>query len=466
MANEILIVDDEADIRMLTAGILEDEGYQTREAADSDEALAAVESRSPSLVLLDIWLQGSRMDGLGILESVKKDYPNLPVIMMSGHGTIETAVSALKLGAYDFIQKPFKADRMLVLIERAIEAQRLKKENEELKLRSGASVELIGNSQSITSVRQTVERVAPTNSRVLVSGFPGTGKEMVARLIHGKSKRSSGPFVSLNCVMLEPDQVERKLFGLDTPETTEDQKVGVLEQAHNGTLFLDEVADMPIETQGKMVRALQEQTYFRVGGKSKVEVDVRVISATTKNLKHEIEAGRFREDLFYRLSVVPLDIPCLKERREDIPDLARYFMEISAKAIGQQARSFADDAFVTLQTYDWPGNVRELRNIIERLLILAPGNPSEPIKADILTSELSSSAGNTVKIDKSAEVMGLPLRQAREIFERQYLIAQVERFGGNISKTAEFVGMERSALHRKLKSLGVNSDAKPKDDEL
>ncbi|MCW9033920.1 MAG: sigma-54 dependent transcriptional regulator [Alphaproteobacteria bacterium] len=465
MAYEILIIDDEADIRMLTGGILEDEGYQTREAADSDAALAAIEARSPSLVLLDIWLQGSRMDGLGILESIKKDYPNLPVIMMSGHGTIETAVSALKLGAYDFIQKPFKADRMLVLIERAIEAERLKRENEELRLRSGTNMDLIGTSQTISTVKQSIEKVAPTNSRVLISGSPGSGKEMVARLIHKKSKRATGPFVSLNCVLLEPDMVERKLFGIANSETGDGKRVGLLEQAHNGTLFLDEIADMPLETQGKMVRALQEQTYFRVGGKTKVEVDVRVVSATTKNLKEEISAGRFREDLFYRLSVVPVEIPSLRERREDIPELARFFMGVSAKAIGQQERIFSEDAYVTLQTYDWPGNVRELRNIIERLLILAPGNPSEPIKADILASELNSTSNGTSKIDKSSEIMGLPLRQAREIFEREYLIGQVERFGGNISKTAEFVGMERSALHRKLKSLGVNSDPKVKDDE-
>ena len=460
MAYEILIVDDEADIRMLTSGILEDEGYHTREAADADAALASIEQRRPSLVLLDIWLQGSRMDGLGILDAIKKEHADLPVIMMSGHGTIETAVSALKRGAYDFIEKPFKTDRMLLLIHRALEGERLKQENEELRLRTGGSDDLIGESSAISTVRQAVEKVAPTNARVMITGPAGSGKEVVARLIHRKSKRAKGPFITLNCALLEPERVEAELFGVDTPSDGNGHKVGVLERAHNGILFLDEVADMPAETQGKVVRALQEQTFQRVGGKTKVSVDVRVISSSTRDLKHEISEGRFREDLFYRLSVVPVVIPRLMERREDIPELARHFMLRSAKAIGQTAREFGEDALAALQAYDWPGNIRELKNIVERVLILAP-QTSDLIRADILAKEITSGAADTVRMDRSSEIMSLPLRQAREIFEREYLLAQVNRFGGNISKTAEFVGMERSALHRKLKSLNVNSD--PKD---
>ncbi len=460
MAYDILIVDDEADIRVLTSGILEDEGYQTREAANSTEALESIKTRRPSLVLLDIWLQGSQLDGLGILEAIKAEHADLPVVMMSGHGTIETAVSALKIGAYDFIEKPFKTDRLILILERAIESTRLKRENEELKVRAGGQYDLIGSSPAVNAVRQAVEKVAPTNSRVLISGPAGSGKEVAARLIHRQSSRAAGPFVALNCATMAPERMEEELFGVEPSPTRGPGKVGTFEQAHNGTLFLDEVVDMPLETQGKIVRALQEQTFLRVGGQKKVEVDVRVIASTARNLTDEIAVGRFREDLFYRLSVVPISLPGLTERREDIPLLAEHFMVVASQSTGQPSRQLGDDALAAMQSYEWPGNVRELKNLVERLLIMAPGGSEEKIRADMLSSVLEAGSGEAMSLDRTGEIMSMPLREAREVFEREYLQAQVSRFGGNISRTASFVGMERSALHRKLKSLGITSEDK------
>lgn len=459
---DILIVDDEADIRALVCGILSDEGYEAREAADSDSTLASISARRPGLVLLDIWLQGSRLDGMELLEVLKRDHPLLPVVIMSGHGTIETAVQAIKLGAYDFIEKPFKADRMILIVNRAVEAARLKRENEELRLRTGGHWELIGQSSVISQLRQSIDRVAPTNSRVLISGPAGAGKELVARLIHSRSRRSGGPFVVVNCASMAPERMEMELFGIEgaPDENAHRRKVGTFEAAHNGTLYLDEVADMPPETQGKIVRVLQEQVFFRVGGRTKVEVNVRVIASTTRDLTEEIRVGRFREDLFYRLSVVPVKVPPLRDRRDDISLLARHFMLRAAESCGQRPREISEDAMAALQTYDWPGNVRELRNIIERLLIMAPGSIEDPIRADMLPAEFDANLASTRRADRSSEIMGLPLKNAREIFEREYLLAQVNRFGGNISRTAAFVGMERSALHRKLKSLGIQGDEK------
>jgi two-component system nitrogen regulation response regulator NtrX len=456
MAHDILIVDDEADIRMLIAGILEDEGMKTREAADADQALAAVGARRPSLVILDIWLQGSRLDGLEILRELKRDHPNLPVVMISGHGNIETAVAAIKQGAYDFIEKPFKADRLLLVVERAIEAARLRRENEELRLRVGGTPELIGRSPTITQLRHSLDKVAPTGSRVLITGPAGAGKEVVARMIHSRSRRASGPFVALNCATMRPDRMEIELFGTEHGTDGQPRKIGTFEQAHGGTLLLDEVADMPMETQGKIVRVLQEQSFERVGGSARVEVDVRVIASSNRDIPSEIEAGRFRQDLFYRLAVVPIRVPSLAERREDIPLLARHFMVRSSQAAGIPAREFGEDALAALQAYDWPGNVRQLRNVVDWLLIMCGGDPKDPIRADMLPPEIGAITPTVLKWDKGGEIMGLPLREAREVFEREYLLAQVTRFGGNISRTAAFVGMERSALHRKLKSLGVH----------
>jgi two-component system nitrogen regulation response regulator NtrX len=461
MGHDILIVDDEADIRMLIAGVLKDEGYATREAADSTETLMELRARQPTLVILDIWLQDSELDGIEILRQLRSDMPSVPVVMISGHGTIETAVEAIKIGAYDFIEKPFKSDRLLLIVQRAIETALLRRENEELRLRAGGDIDLVGMSVAASQLRQQIDRVSPTGSRVLISGAPGVGKEVVARLLHAHSRRSRGPFIAVNCATMHPDRLELELFGCETAVDGAPRKIGTFERAHGGTLFLDEVADMPIETQGKIVRVLQEQTFERVGGSHRVEVDVRVVAATNRELAAEIAAGRFREDLYYRLSVVPIRVPALRERREDIPLLARHFMERGAEAAGLPPREMGEDALAALQAYPWPGNVRQLRNVIDWLLIMAPGDPHEPVHSDMLPNDITAIAPTVVKWDKGSEIMTLPLRDAREVFEREYLLAQVTRFGGNISRTANFVGMERSALHRKLKSLGVLVNDRP-----
>ena len=460
MAHEILIVDDEPDSRMLSDGILEDEGYSVRQAGDSDAALAAFRMRRPSLVILDIWLQGSRLDGLGILKALLTEEPHVPVVMISGHGTIETAVAAIQFGAYDFIEKPFKSDRLLLIIRRALQAARLARENAELRLRAGFENDLTGHSPAITGLRASVERVAPTGSRVLISGPAGSGKEVAARMVHMRSRRADGPFVALNCATLNPARFEEELFGVEAgPDAVASpRRAGVLERAHGGTLLLDEVSDMPLETQGKIVRALQDQTFERLGGSSRVKVDVRVLATTNRDLQVEIANARFREDLYYRLAVVPIRMPSLKERREDVPELARYFLERSAETSGIPGRELSTDALTALQAYDWPGNVRQLRNLMDWLLIMAPGGATDSIRAEMLPAEISQGAPALLNFDPSADLMGLPLREARDLFETQYLQAQLLRFGGNISRTAGFVGMERSALHRKLKQLGVNSD--------
>jgi len=460
MAHEILIVDDEPDIRMLIDGTLRDEGYETRQAADSDAAIAAFRARRPSLVILDVWLQGSKLDGLGILRTLHSEEPQVPVVMISGHGTIEMAVAAIQQGAYDFLEKPFKSDRLLLVMRRALEAAALARENAELRLRVGPEARLSGDSSAISAVRAQIERVAPTGSRVLISGPAGSGKEVAARMIHARSRRSDNPFVILNCATLAPARFEEELFGLEAgPDPLlNPRRAGVLERAHGGTLLLDEVSDMPLETQGKIVRALQDQTFERLGGSSRVKVDVRVLATTNRDLQNEIAAGRFREDLYYRLAVVPLRVPALKERREDVPALAQYFLARSVESSGIPGRELSADALAALQAYDWPGNVRQLRNLIDWLLIMAPGTAADPIRADMLPPEIGSQAPALLSIDPAADIMGLPLREARDLFETQYLQAQLLRFGGNISRTAQFVGMERSALHRKLKQLGVNSD--------
>jgi two-component system, NtrC family, nitrogen regulation response regulator NtrX len=451
IAPDILIVDDEEDIRDLVAGILRDDGYQTRVAADADGALNAVRARRPQLVILDIWLQGSRMDGIQVLDSLKRDCPDLPVVMISGHGTIETAVASIKKGAYDFIEKPFKADRLVHVVERALEAARLKREIQELKLRAGDEADLVGTSSAISQLRQLIEKIAPTNSRVLITGPAGSGKEVVARLIHARSRRAGNAFVAINCATMSPDRIEVELFGEETADGP--RKTGLFELAHNGTLYLDEVADMPLETQAKILRVLVEQTFLRVGGSTRVQVDARVISSTTHDLRSEIAAGRFREDLYHRLNVVPVRVPALAERRDDVPSLVAHFMKRLSAASGLPMRDVGDDAMAVLQAHNWPGNVRQLRNMVERLLILATDDAMQAISADLLPADLGADAPwNNGGRDL---VISLPLREAREIFEREYLLAQINRFGGNISRTATFIGMERSALHRKLKSLGV-----------
>jgi two-component system, NtrC family, nitrogen regulation response regulator NtrX len=462
MAHDILIVDDEADIRMLIAGVLKDEGYATREAADSAQALAVIHARQPTLVILDIWLQGSKLDGIEILRLLRAEMPSVPVVMISGHGTIETAVEAIKIGAYDFIEKPFKSDRLLLIVERAIESALLRRENEELKLRAGGDLDLIGTSPQANQLRQQIDKAAPTGSRILITGPPGAGKEVVGRLLHLRSRRAKGPFVPVNCATMRPERLEIELFGTEADnDIAAPRKIGTFERAHGGTLFLDEVADMPLETQGKIVRVLQEQTFERIGGSSRVEVDVRVVASSNRELAAEIGGGRFREDLFYRLNVVPIKVPPLRDRREDIPLMARHFMVRSSEAARLTPRELGEDAMAALQAYSWPGNVRQLRNVIDWLLIMAPGDAHEPVRADMLPNEITAIAPTVVKLDRGSEIMTLPLRDAREVFEREYLLAQVTRFGGNISRTAAFVGMERSALHRKLKSLSVFGNDRP-----
>jgi len=450
--SEILIVDDEEDIRDLISGILKDEGYETRVAGDGDSALQAVRARRPQLVVLDIWLQGSRLDGIQILEVLKREQPDLPVVMISGHGTIETAVASIKKGAYDFIEKPFKADRLIHVAGRALEAARLKREVRELRLKTGDDSDLVGQSSAISQLRQLVDKIAPTGSRVLINGGPGAGKEVVARLIHARSRRSGNAFVAINCATMEPDRIEAELFGVESSDGP--RKIGLLELAHNGTLYLDEVADMPLETQGKVLRVLVDQTFTRVGGTQRVQVDARVITSATSDLRAEIADGRFREDLYHRLNVVPVRVPSLAERRDDIPLLVAHFMKHLSATSGLAMREIGDDAMAMLQAHDWPGNVRQLRNIVERLLILASDDAAQAISADLLPADLGANSpwGGQGRGDL---VISMPLREAREIFERDYLVAQINRFGGNISRTAAFIGMERSALHRKLKSLGV-----------
>ena len=463
MAAEILIVDDESDIRMQIAGILEDEGFETREAANSSQAYAAVAARQPALVILDVWLNASEHDGLQILENIKLDHPNLPIIMISGHGTFDMAVSATKIGAYDFISKPFKTDVLLHTIERALGEAKLRRENEELqKLAGGGIRDLVGESAQIQEVRKAVEKVAPTESRVMITGAPGTGKSLVARLIHQNSARADGPFVVLNCASLETETLDSALFGVESTEENS-RKIGVLEEAHGGTLLLDEVADMSLETQGKIVRVLHSQKFQRLGGNTWVDVNVRVLATSNQDLTDLIEQGAFREDLYYRLNVVPLAMPSLSARRGDIPELVTFMMGRSATAKGRSVRKLGEDALAALQGYGWPGNVWELGNVLERLLILAPGGPEELIGADSVTAALSESEEDSlVGWGNAAEVMSLPLREAREAFERDYLLFHLTRFGGNISRTAEFVGMDRAALHRKLKGLGMNGSQKQK----
>ena len=455
MATDILVVDDEADIRDLVSGILEDDGHQVRTARDSDEALDAFSRRKPSLVVLDIWLQGSRMDGLDLLSTFKEIDPEMPVVVISGHGTIETAVAAIRKGAYDFVEKPFTADRLLLVVQRALEATRLKRENTALRVRSGLGDDLIGSSAAMAALRAAIERVAQTNSRVLIAGPAGSGKELIARLLHERSGRGGGQFVAINAASIAPDRMESEIFGEEGPDGRP-KKIGVFEQAHGGTLFLDEVGDMPLETQSKILRVLVEQRFRRLGGANDVQVNVRVVSSTSRELRDDIEAGRFREDLFHRLNVVPLRAPSLAERREDIPELAGYFVGRLAGMSGVPPRQIGEDALAALQAADWPGNVRQLRNVIERILILATGDPQTPVTIDALPPEAWPQAGFS-KHDGLQEVIGLPLRDARERFEREYLNVQITRFGDNISRTAAFIGMERSALHRKLKSLGVEA---------
>lgn len=458
MNYDILIVEDETDIRGLIAGILSDEGYNVREASGSEDAVSEFEYRKPSLVIMDVWLKGSKYDGIELLDIFKKNNPLIPIIIISGHGTVETAVSAIRKGAYDYIVKPFQSDKLLITVKRALEASKLRRENADLRQRTHDDSELVGVSATICQLRQRIDKISATNSRILISGPSGAGKELIARIVHNKSARSSGPFQAVNAASMVPERVDNELFGVESP-SGETYSTGLLEQAHLGTLYIDEVGDMPLETQGKLLRLLVEQRFRRVGGNKDVQVDVRIISSTSRDLEKLTVLGQFREDLFHRLNVMPITAPPLSERREDIPVLVNHFIAKLANASGLSAREIGEDAMAALQTHEWPGNVRQLRNNVERLLILASGEPNEPITLDSLPPEVSIVRNKDIGL-RQDKIVSMPLRKARENFERQYLQTQIDRFGGNISRTANFVGMERSALHRKLKSLGIHSTQK------
>ncbi len=452
MALEILVVDDEADIRELVSGVLEDEGFSTRLAADSDAAIAALAERRPSLVLLDVWLKGSRLDGLDLLDAIRKSDPSLPVLVISGHGNLDTAVAAIRRGATDFIEKPFQAEHLLHLVHRATETERLRSENQSLRLSAGIEDELHGTSTAINSVRATLKRVAPTGSRVLLTGPAGAGKEVAARLLHKWSTRMNAPFIVASAARMTPERAEEELFGRENPEGL--ATPGLLELAHGGTLYIDEIADMPLATQARTLRVLTEQSFTRMGGSRVVKVDVRVVSSTSRNLTIEIAEGRLREDFYYRLNVVPVGIPPLAERREDIATLAEHFAARFAAERRIATPNFSLEAVAALQAYDWPGNVRQLRNIIERTIILSPGARIAQIDLDMLPAEILEQPYGGISA-AGGNMMSAPLREARESFEREYLRIQIRRFSGNISRTASFIGMERSALHRKLKILGM-----------
>ncbi|WP_430464149.1 sigma-54-dependent transcriptional regulator [Tabrizicola sp.] len=446
----ILITDDEKDIRELIGDILKDEGYSVRLASNSDECMAEINAEPPALMILDIWLKDSRMDGIDILKTVKRDNPDIPIVIISGHGNIEIAVAAIKQGAYDFIEKPFNIDQLMVVVSRAMETSRLRRENADLRRRDVTSTEMLGSSAAFKALKSHLEKVTKSNGRVMLTGPAGSGKEMAARYIHQNSNRAGAAFVSVSSATIEPDRMEEVLFGRETADRGVEK--GLLEQAHGGVVYFDEVADMPLGTQSKILRVLTEQQFTRAGGTDRVRVDLRVISSTTKDLRREIGAGRFRQELFDRLNVVPIAVPSLEDRREDIPELTRHFIELFHRSQGLPLRDLTPEAEALLQTMQWPGNVRQLRNVIERVLILGDG--TGPIETrELPGQEPSPDASGRMVL--GGAMATLPLREAREVFEREYLITQINRFGGNISRTAGFVGMERSALHRKLKSLGV-----------
>jgi len=463
MTADILIVDDESDIRNLIDGILSDEGYKTAQAENANQVFELIKQKKFSLVILDIWLQNSEYDGLGILERIKSTYPDVPVIMISGHGTIETAVKAIRLGAYEFIEKPFKTDRLLLMVARALEAASLRRENIFLRQQHDITTNMIGKSHPFQFLMQVVDKVALTNSRVLISGPAGVGKEAVARTIHAKSSRSDHPFIVFNCASFSPAQIEEELFGSDKDGK---DSIGVLERADRGTLLLDEVGDLPLETQAKILRVLQDNSFTHLGGVSQIKVDVRFIATTSRNLEDKIEEGAFREDLFYRLNVVPLIVPPLRERKDDIPLLLNYFIKLYAKQSNSIERIISEGAMSAFIGYSWPGNIRQLKNLVEWMMILGSSQSSAIIQATDLPPEIAGTIHSALKGNWETDMISLPLREAREVFEREYLLAQINRFGGNISRTAQFIGMERSALHRKLKSLQISTSERDEQAEI
>lgn len=471
MSLDVLVVDDEADIRDIISSNLKDEGFNVRTSADSSQALESISNKIPSAIILDIWLQGSELDGLGILEIVKKKYPLMPVVIISGHGTVETAVSAIKMGAYDYIEKPFTHEKLMIVLKRACESSKLKRENYDLKSRVVNKTELVGTSNPIIKLHAEIEKVAPTSGRVMLIGNPGSGKELTARILHKKSKRAAGPFITFSPTGISGSKVLQDLFG--EPEKHDTSKVftkrhSILEAAHNGTLYIDEIGDLPQEAQGKLLKFLQTGILEKHDTKKVIKLDVRIITSTTNELNNDVEIGKFRQDLYYRLNVVPIKIPTLAERNDDITLLATYFIKQLAKFSGLKERELSEETMTALQSYAWPGNVRQLRNVIEWTLIMNPptSKDSTPIKPEMLPSEILNNGIALPKPDTNLDMMSMPLREAREVFERQYLSAQMSRFNNNISKTSTFVGMERSALHRKLKLLHIHSTCRGKDDEI
>lgn len=468
MALDVLVIDDEMDIRDIISDILRDEGFSSRTAANSTQAFKAIAEKVPNAVILDIWLQGSELDGLGILEIIKKQYPLMPVIVISGHGTIETAVSAIKMGAYDYLEKPFTHDKLIILLKRACESSKLRRENIELRSKVIDKTELIGTSSVITKLKSEIEKVAPTSGRVMIHGGGGSGKELAARLIHKKSRKASGPFIVFSPTALTVTKIQQELFGDEDKQeqgTVFDKRISVLEAAHNGTLYIDEVGDLPMVIQNKLLKFLQDQSLIK--NNKAVKLDIRFITSSTKDMQEEIAQGKFRQDLYFRLNVVPLYVTNLSERKEDIPLLVKYFVKQLSRFSGLKEREFSDEAIAALQAYYWPGNVRQLRNVIEWTLIMNPlaSGVVERIKSDMLPQDIISNSVNIPKPDNNLDMMSMPLREAREVFERQYLSAQMNRFNNNISKTSMFVGMERSALHRKLKMLSIHSASKITDHE-
>lgn len=456
---DILITDDERDIRELIGEILRDEGYSVALAASSEECMAAFDSDPPALMILDLWLRDSGMDGIEILKAVKKQRPETPVVIISGHGNIEIAVAAIRQGAYDFIEKPFNIDQLLVVIRRAMETSRLRRENSALRRRDGQPTEMIGTSTALRLLRTQLDRVTGSNARVMLTGPAGSGKETAARYVHAHSARAEGPFVTVNAASIAPERMEEVLFG---QEGGGGIRPGLLEEAHGGILYFDEIADMPPGTQSKILRVLVDQQFAREGGTARLRVDIRVISSTTRDLATEVAEGRFRRELYDRLTVVPIRVPGLDERTEDIPDMARHFIARLHETQGLPLRTLSDEAVTLLQTMPLPGNVRQLRNLMERVLIL--GDAASPIAAAELEGQ-EPGPGSEGRVVLSGALSVLPLREARELFEREYLLTQINRFGGNISRTAAFVGMERSALHRKLKTLGVVGAQRPGRDD-
>ena len=450
MTNEILIVDDNSDIRQLIKGILKDKGFVVREAANFDQALVEINKKIPDVAVIDVKLDKGDNDGIELLVYIKKINEDAPVIMISGHANVQMAVDSLKLGAFEFIQKPFSSERLINFINRAIENTELKKDKRVLENKLFNSYDIIGKSQSIQKIKNLITKLSNTESRIFITGPAGSGKELVARQIHKQSLRLNKPFVVVNGALLDPEKYELELFGSENSNET--INYGFFEKAKDGTLLIDEVTEIPLETQAKILRVLIDQKFRRVNGSREINVSVRIISTSNKNIREEVDKGNFREDLYHRLNVVPIFLPALKDRTEDIPSLLNYFSKKIAELNGINETKLDTD-FDLFYKYDWPGNVRELRNLVERISILSLNEKSNNINQ--LVQDSLSLKDTSKNPDSYENVLLYPLKEAREKFEKNYLTSQLKIHKGNISKTAEFIGMERSALHRKLKTLGI-----------